>query len=298
MRTARPSPAAAETYTPDLPAEDWERIRTFVVQSAQAAAPRLSYPTSAILNAVAHHVDWCVNVAGYPMRADAVFRRDVIGAAASVVPTTHSSSRGRRRSLLLRVGEALEVIPSTAKLPPLAAASPIAPYGRSEIQEIIRWSLNQPDNKLGSARALVTLGLGAGLPARELSMVRPVDIIDSGFCVRVAGDTARLVPVSDEWGTQLKDLSIQALDAEAPLFRPTVAWHKNMVTNFIATSVEDGMRPTVQRMRATWLVERLSAGTPMQDLLAAAGLQSMDALVRYERFLPPPSPAALGGTPQ
>jgi hypothetical protein len=34
----------------------------------------------------------------------------------------------------------------------------------------------------------------------------------------------------------------------------------------------------------------------MQDLLAAAGLASMDALVRYQRFLPPASGAVRAGT--
>lgn len=280
-------------YVPDLPSDDWLAIRDFVVLAACEAIPHLTYSEAAVVNAIAHHVDWCVNVAGYTLTRETVFRRDVIGAAASVMPTTHSSSRGRRRSLLLRVGEALGVIPRAKPLSPLAASSPSSPYTTPEAYEVARWALSQRADRQLSARALVTLGLGAGLPSREICAARAVDIVYSGAAVRV-GD--RLTPVLDEWQEELTDLATLASTAETPLFRPGVAWHKNMVTNFVATSLPDGMPPTVQRMRSTWLVEHLTVGTPMQDLLAAAGLRSMDALVRYERFLPPPSPIAHAGT--
>lgn len=280
-------------YLPDLPTEDWLTIKEFVVLAAGDAIPHLTYPAASVVNAIAHHVDWCVNVAGYSMRRETIFRRDVIGAAASVMPTTHSSSRGRRRSLLLRVGEALDVIPKAKPLSPLAAASPSAPYTPDEVRGIARWALSQHDNRVSSARALVALGLGAGMPSREICSTRASDVVYRGRAVRV-GD--RLTPVVDEWQVELAELADAAPHTDTALFRPGVAWHKNMVTNFVTTSAPDGLAPTVQRMRSTWLVEHLATGTPMQDLLAAAGLRSMDALVRYEQFLPPASPVAPSGT--
>lgn len=284
------------TYVADLPEEDWADIRGFVLAETAAALPRLSYAPAVILGAVAHHVDWCVNVAGLPMSREAVFRRDVIGAAAAVMPTTHSSSRGRRRSLLLRVGEALDVIPTPAPLPPLSAASPSAPYGGPEVEEVVRWSLTQEGTGGRSARALVALGLGAGLPTRELAAIRASDVIEDGGVLRVGGESSRAINLCDPWAEELALLSSLAEDQDAPLFRPGVAWQKNIVTNFVANSIGAGIRPTTSRLRSTWLVQLLATGTPMQDLLSAAGLQSMDALVRYERFLPAPSPAPLPGT--
>ena len=94
-----------------------------------------------------------------------------------------------------------------------------------------------------------------------------------------------------EWTEELRVVALQVTDKDATLFRPHVAWSKNIVTVFVGRSLGSGLRPSTQRMRATWLVGHLSAGIPMQDLLSAAGLQSMDALVRYERFLPPSSTA-------
>lgn len=292
-RAMRPRTVDVSHYSPDLPEDDWRYIRDFVTLAAREAIPQLSYAEASVINAISHHVDWCVNVAGYSLARETIFRRDVIGAAASVMATTHSSSRGRRRSLMLRVGEVLDVIPRTKPLSPLAAASPSAPYLQPEAYEVARWALSQREERQQSARALVALGLGAGLPSREICSVRASDVVADGAAIQVGN---RVVPVLDEWRAELAELTEVAPHSAAALFREGVAWHKNMVTNFVATSLPDGVPPTVQRMRATWLVEHLSTGTPMQDLLAAAGLKSMDALVRYERFLPPPSPVAPAGT--
>ncbi|MGV2984406.1 hypothetical protein ACNPNP_11955 [Microbacterium sp. AGC85] len=292
-RVAPPAPLDLVRYKPDLPQDDWLHIREFVVLAADDAIPRLAYAEASVVNAIAHHVDWCVNVAGYSMTRETVFRRDVIGAAASVMATSHSSTRGRRRSLLLRVGEVLGVIPVARPLSPLAASTPSAPYTLDEIGGISRWAYNQLDRKILPARVVVALGFGAGLPPRDLCSVRPVDVWGHGRAVQLAD---RVVPVSEDWRDELREIVALSPDESAPLFRPSIAGSKNTVTNFVASCADAGIRPSVQRMRATWLVEHLTAGTPMQDLLAAAGLQSMDALVRYERFLPPPSRVAPEGT--
>jgi hypothetical protein len=279
-------------YVPELPGDDWQRIEGFVRGVVAAVEPDLPYPTAAVLNAVAHHVDWCVSIAGLPLNRDALFRRDIIGAAVAVMPTSKTSTQGRRRSLLFRVGEALGAIPVAPPLPPLAAASPSAPYTSPEIDDLWCWALGQREAHDLSARALVSLGLGAGLPTRDICSVRAVDVLDGGEAVRVAGPIPRIIPVSDEWGTELALLACSVKDTGAPLFRPNVAWSKNIVTLFVTRSLNSGLQPSTQRMRATWLVHHLAAGTPMQDLLSAAGLASMDALVRYQQFLPPPSTAA------
>ncbi len=277
-----------ETYQPNLPTHDWETIRPFVLSVIEQVEPQLPYSPAALLNAVTHHVDWCTNTAGVALRAGEIFRRDVIGAAISMMPTTQSSTRGRRRSILLRVGETLGAIPVAPPLPPLSAATPSAPYTANEVDEVVRWAHLQNDKDLPSSLALVTLGFGAGLPTRDLAMVRARDVEGDGSVIRLAD---RTIPVLDDWSDELAALTQRATDREATLFRPGTSWSKNVVTVFVGRAFASGIRPSTQRMRATWLVHHLSTGTPMQDLLAAAGLQSMDALVRYERFLPPATTA-------
>lgn len=294
----QPLDVVLATYMPDLPMTDWEMIQPFVAEVVAEAAPHLPYPAAAVMNAVAHHVDWCVLVAGVPMDREELFSRDIIGAAVAVMPTTQSSSRGRRRSLLFRVGEALGAIPVSAPLPPLAAATPTAPYTALEIEEISRWAWTQQGSYQRSARALIALGLGAGLHRRDIVSIRPVDVAKGGEFITVRGDAPRTVPVSDAWMDELAGLAGTADDSEQTLFLPGSNWSKNMVTVFVFRSLGSALRPSTQRMRSTWLVDHLATGTPMQDLLAAAGLSSMNALVRYERYLPRPSRAAHADTPR
>ena len=277
-----------ETYRPRLPDGDWVGIRPFVLSVVSDVESSLPYPSASILNAVTHHVDWCVNTVGLDQDRKDLFRRDVIGAAVAMMPTRQGSTRGRRRSLLLRVGEALGTIPVPPALPPLAAATPSAPYTPNEVDEVVRWALSQSERDGPSALALVALGLGAGLPTRDVAKVRARDVRADGEAIYLDD---RVVPVLDDWVDDLGTLARKASTREEPLFRPGVAWSKNVVTVFVSRSLGSGMRPSTQRMRATWLVHHLGSGTPMQDLLSAAGLQSMDALVRYERFLPPSSTA-------
>ncbi|TDL45284.1 hypothetical protein [Microbacterium oleivorans] len=285
-----------DSYDPRLPLVAWDRISDFVRQVTTEITGQVPYTDSAVLNAVAYHVDWCVNLAGFTLDRDDIFCREVIGAAVAAMPTAHSSSKGRRRSILFRVGETLGAIPVPPPLPPLAAAAATAPYSASEVDQLRLWAATQGSRDEPSARALVALGLGAGLATRDIGRVSANNITDHGALVQITGPEARFVPVSDPWGDELADLAAQAEIPNAPLFRPGVAWSKNVITVFVARSARTGMRPSTQRMRATWLVQHLMVGTPMQDLLSAAGLTSMDALVRYEKFLPPAAPPARTNT--
>jgi integrase len=219
------------------------------------------------------------------------FRRDVIGAATANMPTRSTSAMGRRRSILLRIGEALGVIEIPHPLPRLAASEPTAPYAEDEVLELRAWAHNQRDSSYrASARALLALGMGAGLPTRDICEVRVEHVLAAGSFIIVAGNNPRLVPVLPTWTEDLVELT--ATSQTGVLFRPGTRWHKNIVTVFAARSTGAKIRPSTQRMRASWLVHHLAEGMPMQDLLHAAGLASMDALVRYQRFLPAQSLAA------
>jgi hypothetical protein len=276
-----------DRYEPDLPAQDWARVRLLVLSVVDEVASQLPYPRPAVVNAVAHHVDWCVSVAGLTSDREHIFRRDVIGYAVDLMPTSSPSTRGRRRSILLRVGEQLGTISTTTALTPLSAAQPSRPYSPEEVADLCAWAeyQNTVTRRL-SALALVGLGLGAGLPTRDLSAVRAADIDDSGYGVRVRGSHPRIVPVAEPWADLLREVRGEADALEAQVFRPGTRWHANIVTVFVDRSSGLSVRPTTQRMRATWIVEQLTVGIPMHLLLHRAGVQSMDALVRYEKFLP------------
>ena len=287
----------AQEYRPQLPESEWVEISMYVTTTVASVHRGLTYPVEALLNAVTHHVDWCHNIAGLPLETTALFRRDVIGAAVAVMPTTSTSTMGRRRSMLLRVGETLGVIPVPPPLPPLAAALPSAPYSLQEVTDLWGWADLQSSRKVrASALALLSLGIGAGLTSRELCTVRAVDVLDDGAAVVAGGQERRVVPVVDDWQEDLAIVARLALDPGGSLFQPGIAFHKNIVANFVQRTRGWQIKPTVQRMRVTWLVRHLTEGCPIQDLLAWSGLKSMDALVRYQRFFPPPIQVDAGGT--
>jgi hypothetical protein len=45
------------------------------------------------------------------------------------------------------------------------------------------------------------------------------------------------------------------------------------------------VRPTSQRLRATWIVHHLDAGVPVVTLMRAAGVESLESFTRYVRFV-------------
>lgn len=276
-------------YRPELPTEEWEPIARFTQKVVREVAPLVRYTEPDLLTAVSHHVHWCHLISGLPLKRKVLFRRDVIGAAVAMLAVHTEATMARRRSLLFRVGEALEVIPRPVPLPKLPGAPSSAPYSDREIDTLRLWAYWVQPSFQRPAQTLLALGLGAGLSTVELCGVTAADVLRDGLLVRVrAGSTPRLVPVLEEW---VEDLVVAAEGSTAPedtVFLPGVRFHKNIVLNFVDRAHGEA-RVSTQRMRTTWLVHHLRAGTPMQDLLAAAGLASMDALVRYERFLPPPS---------
>jgi hypothetical protein len=60
--------------------------------------------------------------------------------------------------------------------------------------------------------------------------------------------------------------------------------YPNLISSFVVRSSSMRVRPTSQRLRATWIVHHLSAGVPVATLMRAAGVESLEAFTRYVRF--------------
>ena len=65
---------------------------------------------------------------------------------------------------------------------------------------------------------------------------------------------------------------------------------KNWLNNTIAASSPEGtLRPVPARMRNTWLLHHMIAGTPLGPLAAAAGLETFRTIEKLLRFVPEPT---------
>ncbi|MGZ0711301.1 hypothetical protein ACWPKO_23535 (plasmid) [Coraliomargarita sp. W4R53] len=266
----------------------------FAVKIVDAVAPRVPYRRGDLLTAVQRHVYWAHVVSGLPLEREFLFRRDVVAVAVQQLPMRSEASLGRRRAVLLRVSEALGV--AERALPPLYGSEPSAPYSQGEVADMRVWAAVQRQDRRANAWALLGLGIGAGLSAAEVCGVMSRHIADGGTRVFVVGARERVVVVDADWRGALRGL--QRMDPERPVFVPGVRFYKTKISDFVRVTHGDHTRPLPQRMRATWLVRRMSAGMPVQDLLYEAGVKSLDALARYDRFLPPPASATWPNSPE
>jgi hypothetical protein len=103
--------------------------------------------------------------------------------------------------------------------------------------------------------------------------------------LQITGERPRAVPVLRDWEQVLVDRT-RALGPERFAFRENHgAYYPNLIANFIDRSQVVGVKPQSQRLRATWIVRHLEAATPVVPLMRAAGIESLEALTRYVRFV-------------
>ncbi|MBM7803321.1 integrase [Curtobacterium luteum] len=283
------------SYKPKIEPAYWEAIRDFVRSIVTQCEGHVPYSVLDLYRATTEFSLWGWQSAGLPLDIPGLFDRSIIAYYAQVgCGQLTAAARGNRRSLLLRMAEHLSKAPST-RLPPLPASDPSVPYDRREVVSVMSWARAQSTaDRRKNAHVLVCLGLGAGLSAQEIIAVRNQDITrygpDIDIDITVASGRRRRVPMLGEFAGILPDTSE---DADAFAFRPgRRTTYTNAISNFIARGNSSGVRPHTQRMRATWLVRQLNARTPLSVLFQAAGLESLDALARFERFAAPVDPDA------
>jgi integrase len=265
-------------------------VEDFVVAAVVECRAKTPYEDRDLMLTCSRLAVWATRVAGLPLLRGALFRRETIGDFITNGCTGFkSATRGNMRSQLLRMSEAL--LPRTAtprRLKPLASADPARPYSDQELVSLRSWADGQSTpSRRANANILVSAGAGAGLTASEIGELRTSDVaMDSeGVLLVVRGDRSRVVPVLTEWAHPFSPRVAQ-LTPGCYLFRENHAqFYPNLVSNFVARSGRVGVKPQTQRLRATWIVRHLTAGTPVVPLMEAAGVDSLEAFTRYVRFV-------------
>ncbi|ANJ25425.1 hypothetical protein ATC03_00200 [Agromyces aureus] len=196
------------------------------------------------------------------------------------------ASRANMRAQLRRMAEVLNgPAPQAEKLAP---ADPQRPYLKDEISSLRSWATSQKVHHRRDARLILALGFGAGLSAAEIGEIRESDVTadQGGVTVRVRAGRIRSVPVRRVWAARLEEVAGSSSDEY--LVRPgRTSTPKNFISNIVARGKLSTGGPNTQRMRATWLLHHMNQGTPLLALLEASGLDSLEALTRYVRFLNP-----------
>ncbi len=264
-------------YQSTLPADTWAAVRSLVIDTVTAAYTDADHPRAAqrALGAMSGFADWVlVTGVGAPDRT--VLRADIIEAYCAFRRTELKASGAERERKLLRslagLDNEVEVRPHTT------SAESSHPYDLDAQGAFRRWADAQPSaHRHRLTTAVLALGFGCGLTLSELQQVRNADIVtlaDGQPGVHIAG---RLVPALAVWTDELA--AVVRGDDDGFVVRPD-APARSIATFNDAMGRLDGVAPSPQRMRATWLLTHVEAGTPVHILVKAAGLKGADVLRR------------------
>jgi hypothetical protein len=226
---------------------------------------------------------------GLPLDRELIFDPDTIERFVEV-GLAEDRSRATYRAVLRRVGPRL-----TRKAPwePRSQAIPrrslVMPYTQAEIELLRDDAKEQPTaNRRRAARAFLALGLGAGLDGRWASRVVSNDIRRQGSAVvvEVGEPVPRTVVVRAEWEDEMLALAASAGDAFVVGGKSKSPNRTSHLTNALVVPT-DHPRLLPARLRSTWLLAHLVAGTRLPELCQAAGIKGPGALQDLIELVPP-----------
>jgi hypothetical protein len=262
-----------EGYTPEIVSEVlWEsKLRDFVVPAVIELAPTGCDPRGSA-RALIRLVTWCLDQ-GIELNRELVLHPDNVERFVLSLPG--GSIRATCRGLLRRMGPALtRTAPWGPRPTPIPASRRPPSYSPTELELLRSAARAQPSPvRRKHAMAMIALGAGAGLDGRWAVGVRARDIlaIGTGIAVRAGPPMPRTVPVLGAFEADLMELA--AGDGDRLLLggRPG-SWSR---CAYIAGHFKawPGVPPlSANRLRSTWLVWHLRAGTRLPEFLKAAGL--------------------------
>ena len=167
------------------------------------------------------------------------------------------------------------------------------PYAPSQVDALLRWAQGQrSDLKRHSYLVVLAGGLGAGLGNADLHAVRGRDVTvaaDGSVRVEVPGPGARQVTVLQRYEDLLARLAGVAGD-DGWLIAP---WRTPGNHKYVSATLADGQADatvpalSTTRCRATWIATHLVAGTRLDVLAVAAGIDVDSLVAQHARLLPP-----------
>lgn len=288
--------STVQKYNPTaIPSKNWETIKPLVIETVtdyRTANPTLRETTD-VVTYTAHLIYWTTAIAGYPFDKSVIFDRDTI-AYYITYGCSHlrANTRSTRRSLLLRVAEAtLPPQERVTRLTKIHEDTPLAPYTSEDILNLRGWAENQPtETKRITCRALLALGLGAGLNTHDILHLKARDIhVDNiGVLIQVRNNkSCRDIPVLATWEQPLIDILTLRQSDDWVLGIHRTGRRNSWMSSYLAkcTPYKD-VQPKVGRMRNTWIFHHMLTGTPIGPLTYASGLETFRTIEKLIPFLP------------
>lgn len=256
----------------------WAACRPFVLACAVRLGLRRTSSGLRMVRLLGRLAAWCGSQ-GLELEPDVVLDPETVERFVGCLPA--GPSRATYRAELRRVGPLLTSgAPWEPRPTALAQRQVATPYTDREVEALIEAAtLQSTSTRVRGARALLALGLGAGLDGRWLHKVTAEDVADTGWgvLVRVGPPAARVVPVLAKWESEVLDL---AASAGGQFLVGGHSTTRNRLADLTSSLVVGHGRPafSTARLRSTWLLTHLRRGTRLPELAKAAGLAGVTVL--------------------
>jgi hypothetical protein len=256
----------------------WKALQPFVVGCASQLPLGGWASGTRTLRVLAQIARWAV-AEGIALDQEVIFDPDTVERFVSTLSGS-DASRSTYRAVLRRIGPLLtRRAPWEPRAAPLSRRHVAVPYTAEELALLSSDACQQPAVGLRrAAEALLALGAGAGLDGRWCTRVRADDVlVDAVVLIRVGDPAARLVPVLARWEATVLDLATRA---GGEYLVGGYSTSRNRASALTASLVVPPGHPKLScaRLRSTWLLSHLIAGTRLPELASAAGLQGITVL--------------------
>ena len=285
---------AIEQYRPHLATrEEWSGVADFVRAAVRDLDPEGPHRAREWLRTVTALAVWSQRE-GIPLDREEIFAPDNIRRYAEIgCPELSSPSTATRRAVLRTMGRALtEDAPWPAPEPMLPQRPRHPPYSARDEHRLrsLRLPTRYQQRRLD---AVLALGLGAGLWAREYLTATPSDLqtADGVTRLQVHGTRARQVVVRARDAATLLRLAAEYPRENLAGFRAS-EWDRSRTWNAIrAIDTPTDLRLETERLRSTWIVHHLDRGVHLTVLARHAGLKTTRAFTLLMPFLTEPPEA-------
>lgn len=286
-----------ETYTPKMSRKLWGEVADFTRSAVTDFTPNHPREAQLLLGAVARLVAWSVDTACHDLDRTQIFHGGNIEAyIRHGNPTGTKYSTNTTRLQLMRVARELGTIdPNRIASRRVRRPSILEPYSRREIASF-RAAAESRSTELRrhTWTALLTFAAGCGLSTQEVLELRYSDITTTpeGVRVDIAGPNPHWTVCAHDWEDKLDRVLTVPTEAGwvvAPTIDRTGPAARHQLTSLIRAAAKHGSVPSAGRLRATWIVDRLNAGTNVVALMHSLGLTSLRPLEQYLPFATEPS---------
>lgn len=276
-----------EAFAPRFTSDpDFAEITRFTQDTVRRSRPVSENMAAQRLTNLASLARWCTTV-GIPLTVEMALHPSTID---RYIESAQIATKGARtrRTILKRLGRVVAPSLYPAQARPIGRPRRLTGYTDKEIAAFLGLAAAQPTARLRDRlTAIIALGAGAGLRAREIQGVLTSDLAqtESGLIVHVGrGKYPRTVPVRRS--LQAPASEVYARYADRALFPGGVRMPSNAIRDL--SGGKDLPRIEFIRLRATWLTE-IQRGLGMKEFLHAAGVNDPRDFYDYVRDDPIPS---------